>query len=115
MTRVARHLLVAAVFSLCGGRAAWAGQGWTALVHASAEGERHAVRGVVRAVTDSSLTIARASHRAELLVFRLNADTVRSGTIEVGAVVSIRYEVDGDDRVATAVSGPRPKAGQRHD
>ena len=66
--------------------------------------ERHAVRGVVKNITGSSLTIARASQRANRLTFVLNASTTRSGALVVGALVSVRYRMDGDTRVATAVT-----------
>jgi hypothetical protein len=68
------------------------------------QADRHAVRGVVKDLTDNSLTIARASRKANRLTFVLNASTTRSGTITVGSLVSVRYRLNGDTRVATAVT-----------
>ena len=67
-------------------------------------GERHAVRGIVKTFSKQAMTITRASRRADLLTFVLNASTERAGTIAVGALVSVRYRFDGATRVATAVT-----------
>ena len=68
------------------------------------QSERQAVRGAVKVFTDDSLTIARANRNANRLTFVLTASTARSGTIVVGSLVSVRYRMDGDTRVAIAVT-----------
>jgi hypothetical protein len=65
---------------------------------------RQAVRGVVKVLTDDALTIARANRNASRLTFVLTVSTARSGTIGVGSLVSVRYRMDGDTRIATAVT-----------
>lgn len=64
----------------------------------------HAVRGVVKSVSTSSLMIARPGRRALDMTFTLTSATAREGTIAIGTVVSIRYVTDGRTLVATAVS-----------
>lgn len=80
-------------------------------------GERHAVRGIVKSLSTRTMAITRASRRADLLTFVLDASTVRAGTIAVGALVSVRYRFEGDTRVATAVTArddrlPSPPRGR---
>ncbi len=77
-------------------------------------GESHAVRGIVKTFSTQALTITRASRRADLLTFVLNASTERAGTIAVGALVSVRYRFDGDTRVATAVTARDDSSRWRH-
>jgi hypothetical protein len=62
------------------------------------------VKGTVIAVSRQSLEITSGSQKRHF-VFTLNADTVRDGLIEPGATVSVRYRVDGQTLVATAVTG----------
>jgi hypothetical protein len=57
-------------------------------------------------MSDTSLTITRASRRGDVLVFRLDESTVRSGVIAVGLMVSVRYRYEGNVRLAIAVNGP---------
>jgi hypothetical protein len=73
-----------------------------------ANSESHAIRGVVKSVSEHSLTITRASRRADVFTFVLNSATVRAGTIAIGVLVSVRYRQDGDARVATAVTAHEP-------
>ena len=68
--------------------------------------ERHAVRGSVTSMSNPALTIARASHRGDVLVFTLDASPVRSGVIAAGVMVSVRYRYEGSVRLAIAVNGP---------
>ena len=75
--------------------------------------ERHAVRGTVTSMSDHALTITRASHRGDVLVFTLDESTVRSGVIAVGMMVSVRYRYEGSVRFAIAVNGPTAPAQPR--
>ena len=72
----------------------------------------HAVRGVITRVDSTTLTIARSAQtKAKTMVFVLDAATVREGTLDVGAIVSIRYRKDGKRLVATAIEAqPAPPA-----
>ena len=64
----------------------------------------HSVRGLVKSVSASTLVIARTGSRPDDLTFVLRGSTIREGQIAAGRLVSIRYVVDGDTRIATAVS-----------
>ena len=65
----------------------------------------HSVRGVVRTVSASSvtLTVGSGSH-ARQMTFVVTPATEREGCLEVGATASVRYEVHGRRLVLTAVS-----------
>ena len=71
------------------------------------------VRGTVTSMSDHALTITRASHRGDVLVFTLDESTVRSGVIAVGVMVSVRYRYEGSLRFAIAVNGPPAPAEPR--
>jgi hypothetical protein len=75
--------------------------------------ERHAVRGTVQSMSDHALTITRANHRGDVLVFTLDESTVRSGSIAVGVMVSVRYRYEGTVRLAIAINGPPAPAQPR--
>ena len=62
----------------------------------------HSVRGVVATVSASELVLARSSRRAEM-TFVLNQSTARSGPIQAGTDVSVRYRIEGQQLVAAAV------------
>jgi len=64
----------------------------------------HAVKGIVTSVGPSSMVIVRSRRRPGELIFVLNSDTEREGTITVGSTVSVRYRPEGSTLVATAVS-----------
>ena len=64
----------------------------------------HAMRGIVKSVSESSLVIVRSRRRAGEMTFVLNSETEREGTIAVGSTVSVRYRPEGSTLVATAVS-----------
>ena len=75
----------------------------------------HSVRGVVKSVDASRLVIARSGrHRADL-TFALCDTTLREGQIAIGQLVSIRYVMDGDARIATAVSAHPENSGRSAD
>jgi hypothetical protein len=62
----------------------------------------HSVRGVVATVSATVLVLARSSRRAEM-TFVLNQSTSRSGPIQAGTDVSVRYRIEGQQLVAAAV------------
>jgi hypothetical protein len=64
----------------------------------------HSVRGIVKSVDASTLVISRSGRRPADLTFALCGSTVREGQIAIGRLVSIRYVMNGDTRMATAVS-----------
>jgi len=70
----------------------------------SAQMPSHAMRGIVKSVSDSSLVIVRSRRRAGEMTFVLNSETEREGTIAVGSTVSVRYRPEGSTLIATAVS-----------
>ncbi len=71
----------------------------------------HALRGVVKAVSGTSMTVTRSTTRPGDVVFVLNAATSRAGEIAPGAVVSVRYQIVGRTFVATAVAVRAPHPG----
>jgi len=64
----------------------------------------HAMRGIVKSVSDSSLVIVRSRRKAGEMTFVLSSETEREGTIAVGSTVSVRYRPEGSTLIATAVS-----------
>ena len=81
---------------------AWAEQTSTA------KAPLHALRGVVKAVSGTSMTVTRSARHPGDVVFVLNAATVRAAEIAPGAVVSVRYQIVGATFVATAVAVRAP-------
>jgi hypothetical protein len=74
----------------------------------------HAVRGVGTSFGVTWLTVTRPGKTPGELTFVLTPSTLREGRIEVGAIVSVRYRVEGPSLVATAVvvrmhTGVRPQ------
>jgi hypothetical protein len=63
----------------------------------------HAVRGVVSKVDARSLVIMRTHRKPSDVFFSLTPSTLREGTIAVGSTVYVRYRIEGDTLVATAV------------
>ena len=64
----------------------------------------HAVRGVVKAVSTTSLVIAPSRRRPRDMSFAINPSTERDGSVTVGSYVSIRYVMQGSTLVATAIA-----------
>ena len=75
----------------------------------------HSVRGIVKSVDASTLVISRSGRRPTDLAFALCGSTVREGQIAIGRLVSIRYVMDGDTRIATAVSAHPESTGRSAD
>ena len=69
--------------------------------HSSAS---HATAGTVKSIDANTMVITRSGKDAVDMTFQLNASTHRSGTVEVGSVVSVRYQEEGTNRVATAIT-----------
>jgi hypothetical protein len=69
----------------------------------------HAVRGIVRAIAASSMTIAGCGRKTGELTFVLLPATHREGLPSVGDTVSVRYRREGDRLVATAISAQPEK------
>ena len=64
----------------------------------------HAIRGIVRSIAASSMTIAGCGKKVGELTFVLVPTTHREGIPSVGGTVSVRYRRDGNRLVATAIS-----------
>ncbi len=69
----------------------------------------HAVRGIVRSIAGSSITIAGCGRKIGELTFVLVPSTHREGIPTVGGTVSVRYRREGDRLVATAISAQPEK------
>src|SRR4051812_22500515 len=70
----------------------------------------HATKGVVKSVDESTLVITKSGKKPEDMTFTVNASTHKEGAVAVGAPVSVRYQEEGKNHVATAVSVEQPKA-----
>jgi hypothetical protein len=65
----------------------------------------HSVRGVVRMVSPSSITITIGPRaRPRTMTFTVTPLTLREGQVEVGTTASIRYRTDGSRLIMIAVS-----------
>jgi hypothetical protein len=93
-------LAAAGAVGLAGSQAAPAQP--TAKSHASSTS--HATTGTVKAIDDTRLVIARPGKTGGELTFSIRPSTHREGTVAIGSKVSVRYEQDGNTRVATAIS-----------
>ena len=75
----------------------------------------HSVQGIVKSVDASTLVIARSGRRRADLAFSLCGSTIREGQIAIGRLVSIRYVMSGETRIATAVSAHPENSGRSAD
>lgn len=64
----------------------------------------HATKGVVKFVDANTLVIKRRPQDGRETTFVLNPSTQRSGDVEVGSTVDVRYRTEAKQRVATAVT-----------
>ena len=64
----------------------------------------HATTGTVKSIDDTRLVIARPGKTGGDMTFTVNPSTHREGSVTVGSKVSVRWEQDGNNRVATAIS-----------
>jgi hypothetical protein len=66
-------------------------------------GTVHATRGVVKAISHTTLVVSRPRNRGDI-AFKLSPTVHLEGTPEVGATISVRYRDEGRDHVATAIA-----------
>jgi len=64
----------------------------------------HATKGVVKFVDADKLVIRRTPRDGREMTFVLIPSTERSGDIEAGSSVDVRYRSDADQQIATAVT-----------
>ena len=64
----------------------------------------HAIRGVVTSVSASVLVITPSGKGASAMKFVVSPSTHREGNMAIGATVSVRYRVEDQRLLATAVS-----------
>jgi hypothetical protein len=65
----------------------------------------HAVRGTVKSISTFFIVAVTGSEKKPReMTFMLAPETERAGNLSIGAIVSIRYRLDGHVLVATAVS-----------
>ena len=64
----------------------------------------HAIRGVVTSVSPSVLVITPSGKGATAMTFVVSPSTHREGNMAVGVTVSVRYRVEDQRLLATAVS-----------
>jgi len=110
--------MVAAV-ALVGGLAVLPASGYAAqstktqkeAKHSSAN---HATAGTVKSIDANTMVITRAGKDGVDMTFQLNSSTHRSGTIEVGSMVSVRYQEEGGNRIATAIMPQNAKPTAAH-
>ena len=63
----------------------------------------HATRGVVKAISATTLVVSRPKNRGDIAL-RLSPALRQEGTLVVGATVTVRYRDEGRDHVATAIA-----------
>lgn len=63
----------------------------------------HSLRGVIKSIDATSMTVTRSGKKGSDLNFVLNPSTSKEGQLMVGSVVSVRYRAEGTSNVATAV------------
>lgn len=67
--------------------------------------------GTVKSVSDTQLVITKGSGKsAKDETFVVNASTTKTGTVETGSKVSVRYTSEGGTNTATAITASAPKA-----
>jgi len=74
----------------------------------------HAIRGVVKSMSSTGLVIIPSRNNTSEMLFILSALNHREGLLAVGATVSIRYRVENQTFLATAVSTHPEKQHVRH-
>jgi hypothetical protein len=67
--------------------------------------------GTVKSVSDTQLVITKGSGKAAKdETFVVNSSTTKTGTVEAGSKVSVRYTSEGGTMTATAITASTPKA-----
>jgi hypothetical protein len=69
----------------------------------------HATTGTVKSLDATTLVITRPGKRGGDMTFMLNASTQRDGSVAVGTPVSVRYQMEGKDNVALAITAEKAK------
>lgn len=64
----------------------------------------HVTTGIVESLTETELVIVRHGKRPDHMTFALGSTTTRERTIAAGTSVSVRYRIEGNMLVATAVT-----------
>lgn len=64
----------------------------------------HAIRGVVKSMSATALVIVPSRRNTNEMAFVLSPSTHREGQMTVGATVSVRYRIQDQAFLATAVS-----------
>ena len=64
----------------------------------------HALRGVLKSLTATTVVVTRGAREAGELTFMLTSRTEREGKLVVGSRVSIRYLKRGRTLIATAIA-----------
>ncbi len=70
----------------------------------------HAIRGIVKSMSETALVIAPSRRNTNEMTFVLGPSTHREGQMTVGATVSVRYRIRNQILLATAVSTHPEKA-----
>ena len=70
----------------------------------------HAIRGVVKSMSETALVIVPSRRNTNEMTFVLGPLTHREGQMTVGATVSVRYRIENQIFLATAVSTHPEKA-----
>lgn len=74
----------------------------------------HATTGVVKSIDETNLVISRSGKNKGDMTFVLNPTTERSGSIEVGSTVSVRYQQEGQTYTASAITAQHTKQQAAH-
>ena len=64
----------------------------------------HAIRGIVKSMSATALVIVPSRRNTNEMTFVLSSLTHREGQMTVGATVSVRYRIQDQTFLATAVS-----------
>ena len=74
----------------------------------------HSIRGVVKSIDSNSLVIERGAGKKKTeMTFALDATTHRTGDINVGSTVAVRYKNDASKRMALNIQPVKAKAATR--
>src|SRR5262245_30536209 len=67
----------------------------------------HATTGVIKSIDATSLVISKGKNQD--MTFSLTSATERKGNLAAGASVQVRYQTEGKQNIATAVSAQEKK------
>jgi hypothetical protein len=69
----------------------------------------HSVKGTVKAVDATTLTVTPSGKDKTDLVLSMNSSTTKEGTLAAGSTVSVRYKEENGQKIATAVHASAAK------